>query len=585
MSLKKQGSRWVGLCPFHQEKTPSFGVNDEGLWYCFGCGTGGDIFKFVMEHEGLGFTEAVRGVAERAGIPVPEPSGRGRPSDSTGDREVRRDRIVAALQAAQEFFVGNLQGEAGKKAREYLRDRGLKGETVERFGLGYALSSWDALQRHLTGEGFEVEELVAAGLLRRRGDGTGVYDLLRNRVIFPIRDLRGRPLAFGGRVLGDDDPKYLNTPETRVFVKSRTLYGLREAREALRNSGYGLLVEGNLDLLACSQHGFANVVAPLGTALTAQHARVLGHHVDKVVVAFDGDDAGQAAAERTVGTFLAAGFQASVLRLPSGEDPDSFLQREGAEGFSRALKQARPALTFLLERVSERSDVRTPQGKAQALESLLDFVLDIDDRVERSEWIGRISGALKIREDLVERTFAELRQRPRRGAGPDRGQQETAPDGERFDIVALAERDLLKAVLHTPDWLPELREIYGDDAITDARVDGLLEGIADLLEEGGGGEPVDSMQLLDRCDVPGADRLLSRLALEAGEEPSLDYAKSCALGIRRDALRRELRRVQQQIEDSRGTDEDVERLQQRQIELTQERRRLQRAQEKGGSRG
>lgn len=570
VALKRRGARWVGLCPFHQEKTPSFTVNDEGLWYCFGCGEGGDLLKFVMQYEGADFADAVRSVAERSGIAVPEQERSPGPSDARGSAKVDRPRLMAALAAAQRHYTANLAGAAGEKARRYLTERGFSDEVVERFGLGYALSSWDGVAKALGREGFRPDELEAAGLVKRRGDGSGVYDLLRDRVVFPIRDPRGRPLAFGGRILDEGEPKYLNSPETRVFSKSRTLYGFGEARDGMRRAGFVMLVEGYLDLLACFQHGFENVVAPLGTAFTADHAKLLSRQVGKAVIAFDGDAAGQAAAERTVGTFLAAGFHVSVMPLPAGSDPDDFLAEHGRDGLREALRKGLPALSFLVSRVAERGDVRTPQGKTQALASLLGFVLEIDDRVERAEWIGRIAGALDIREDLVERSFADLRARGRPGGvrSPERSEAPTVAS-PHLDTVPLAERDLLRTVLRKPDWLPRLRETHGQGAIRDARVEALLEAVEKWVEEHPG-DRLDPADLVGRSEVAGADQLLSRLAVEESGEPDWEYARGCALGIRRDALRRQVAAVQRQIEEALRAGRDVADLEQRKMALAQE---------------
>ena len=570
VALKKRGARWVGLCPFHGEKTPSFTINDEGLWYCFGCGEGGDVFKFVQQYEGVGFADAVRSIAERAGVPVPEPT-RGRRAPQQEPR-VRRERLLAALAAAQEFYVGQLAGAAGVAAREYLQGRGLGTETIARFGLGYAPEGWETTQQALRKRGFDDLELEAAGLVKQRSGGSGVYDLLRDRIVFPIRDLRGRPLAFGGRILAQGEPKYLNSPETAAFHKSRTLYGLGEAREAMREAGFALLVEGYLDLLACAQHGFANVVAPLGTSFTAEHAKALSSHVRKAVIGFDGDAAGNAAAERTVGIFLAAGFQVSVLCLPAGQDPDSFLVAEGAAGLARALRGSLPALAFLVERASEREDVRSPRGKAQALAGLLGFVLEVQDRVERAEWIGRIAEALQIGEHLVARSFSELKRRRRQHPTPPGGPGPSLEAGTAgLDEVPLAERDLLRAVLAQPGWLPRLQKICGPDAIRDARVACLLQAVATANAGGAGKDPIPADRLLEHCDIDGADQLLSRLTLESDEAPDWEYTRGCAAGIRRDALLRELKLVQKAIEEAlRNGDQDVAELQQRKLALAQE---------------
>jgi len=570
VSLKKRGARWLGLCPFHQEKTPSFSVSDEGLWYCFGCSEGGDVFKFVMQHEGVGFADAVRSIAERSGIKVPASSEGPRSRDRRPD--VRRDRIMAALAAADAFYRRALAGSEGSAAREYLAGRGVAPEMVERFGLGYAPPGWETLGRVLARDGFDVREAEAAGLVKRRSEGNGVYDLLRDRLVFPIRDIRGRAIAFGGRLLGPGEPKYINSPETQVFHKSKTLYGLAEARQSIQKLGYAIMVEGYLDLLACAQYGFGNVVAPLGTSFTPEHAELLSRQVDKAVIAFDGDNAGRAAAERTVRAFLTRGFRVSVVTLPAGQDPDSFLVERGADGFRDQLRQATPALGFLVGRISEQTDVRSPQGKSRALASLLEFVTEISDRVERAEWIGRIAEALDIQEHFVEQAFSELRERPRRGPPEPGREQSPAPaPSAAFEQIPLAERDLLRAVLARPSWLEELREVYGEGAIRDGRVESILATIRRAREAGEQAEPIPADRVLAETEYEGTAELLSRLTLEGEEAPDHGYARACALGIRRDWLRRELRRVQREIEAAiaRG-EEDIGDLERRKLGLAQE---------------
>jgi len=568
VSLKKRGNRWVGLCPFHQEKTPSFGVNDEGLWYCFGCSEGGDVFKFFMQYDGTDFAQVVRTVAERSGVSVPEQEAHRRPQ--AGD-EVSRERAMAALEAAAAHYQGALESDAGAATREYLAGRGLEPDLISSFGLGFAAKGWDNLERALAAKGFSGEELEAAGLVKRRGDSSGVYDLLRDRVVFPIRDPRRRPIAFGGRVMGEGEPKYLNTPETRVFHKGRTLYGLGEAREALRGSGYVLLVEGYLDVLACVQHGFANAVAPLGTAFSADHAKLLGRQVTKAVVAFDGDEAGRGAAERTVGIFLPAGFQVSVLQLPVGEDPDSYLNEHGAEGLSAVLRKATPALDFLVTRAGERGDLKSPQGKAQALASLLGFVLRVDDRVERAEWIGRIADVLRIDKRLVARSFDELRRQPRRRPEEDMGEPAALPQvAAQLGEVPMAERRLLQGLLQNPAWLIDVATLFDRSALRDSRVAAAITAIATILDEADGPVHDVAQGILEISDAPGLDQLLSRLTAEE-DLIELPETRGCALAIRRAELLRQLDELRREIQqaESQGTAE-LDDLQQRHIALGQQ---------------
>lgn len=575
VALKRRGARFVGLCPFHQEKTPSFTVNDEGLWYCFGCGTGGDLFRFIMEQEGVGFGEAVRSVAERLGIPVPEPE---RTQFGEGPRgpKVDRARVLETLAVADAYYRDLLAGDAGAAAREFLVERGFSKEIVAAFGLGLALDSWEALRSHLQKRGFTDVEGVTAGLLRRREEGRGVYDLLRDRVVFPIHDLRGRTIAFGGRVIAGGEPKYLNSPETPVFSKSRSLYGLAENRDGIKEHGFALLVEGYFDLLACAQYGFRNAVAPLGTAFTAEQAKILARFSRKVVVSFDGDSAGLGAAERTVGVFLSQGFQVNVLRLPTDHDPDSFLADEGAEAYRQCLRGSQSALEFLVHRAGERQDLETPRGKAEALSALLEFVVAVEDRVERAEWIGRLAERLQLQRHLVEEAASEALGRRPRARG--RHEQSAGGGAERsegkswqadLEELPLAEKDLLRAIIAHPDWRIRLDEICESSMIRDSRVRAILVAMEECEAEGvAPGIP----ELLARCDGPGIATLLSRLQLEDGAPLDWSAARNCALGIHDDAIKRRLRRIQHSIEEAlqQGDAQRYEALNREKIDLARQ---------------
>ena len=555
VALKKRGSRFVGLCPFHQEKTPSFTVNEEGLWYCFGCGVGGDLFRFVMEQEAIGFGEAVRSIAERVGLPVPEPE----PIAAAAPRRPRIDRarLLGALAAADSFYREQLRSGAGSDARKLLTGRGFDPELVKRFGLGFAPDSWDALQGHLRKQGFSDAEAEAAGLLKRRDGRSGHYDLLRNRIVFPILDLRSRTIAFGGRVVAAGEPKYLNSPETPVFHKSRVLYGLCENRDGIAQRGFALLVEGYFDLLACAQYGFANAVAPLGTSFGEDHARLLARFTRKAVVSFDGDTAGQSAAERTVGVFLTQGFQVNVVRLPVEHDPDSLLQEQGFESYAEKLRTSESAIDFLVQRSGERADLDTPRGKAEALAMLLEFVVAVDDRVERAEWLGRLAERLTIEPHLVEQAAAEMLAKARgRGSRstaevPPKGAQEGAQTGfgsdwrDELQDPPLNERGLLRAVLEHPEWREKLLEICEAEAIRDRRIRGLLDAAAECEREAVDVEPA---ALLARCEVSGADAVLSRVRVEEGEPLDWNGARNCALGIRDDGMWRRLKGIRKAIE-------------------------------------
>jgi DNA primase len=345
VTLRKRGRTVVGLCPFHTEKTPSFTVTEErGFYHCFGCGEHGDVFGFVMKTQSLTFPEAIRAVAQRFGLPVPE----GTDSERRGG-----DPLLAVNAAAAAFFTRALAAPGGARARAYLVERGVGDEIAARFHLGYAPATGDALARHLRAEGHPVEHALTLGLVSRR-DAGGVYDRFRDRLVFPIADTTGRNVAFGGRVLpgrpstGDAPPKYLNSPESPLFHKGHTLYGLPQARDAIRRRGRAIVVEGYLDVITLAEAGIEEVVAPLGTALTADQLRVLRRLCESVVACFDGDDAGRRAAARSFATFVEAGLWGRGVFLPAGDDPDTFVRRSGREALEALLGAAEPLVDAFL---------------------------------------------------------------------------------------------------------------------------------------------------------------------------------------------------------------------------------------------
>jgi DNA primase len=342
VALRRRGRSAVGLCPFHAEKTPSFTVNEErGFYHCFGCGEHGDVFAFVMKTQSLAFPEAVRRVAQRFGIAIPETLAAGRSSEP----------LAAVTAAAAAFFRAEFAGSAGARARVYLRERGVGEEMQMRFGLGYAPAAGDALARHLRARGFPLEDALTVGLVLRRDrpDGRGEpYDRFRDRLVFPIADVSGKTIAFGGRILpgrpasGDPPPKYLNSPESPLFHKGQTLYGLAQARDGIRRTGRAVVVEGYVDVIALVQAGIEGVVAPLGTALTVDQLRVLRRFTDLVVACFDGDAAGRRAAARSFAVFIEAGLWGRGAFLPSGEDPDTFVRGKGREAMEACLAATEP---------------------------------------------------------------------------------------------------------------------------------------------------------------------------------------------------------------------------------------------------
>jgi DNA primase len=397
VTLKKKGSNWMACCPFHQEKTPSFSVNpSKNIFYCFGCSKGGSVFNFVMEVEGVSFPESIRIVAEKAGVPLPE---------LVDDKrfETKRkeaDEVIQLNAWALEFWERQLSEETAEArgAREYVEGRGINEETQRVFRLGYAPNSWDALGIYLKGKGAGIGQIERSGLVVKKEQG-GYYDRFRGRLIFPVMDAQGRPVAFGARAMRPgDEPKYLNSPETAAYTKGRHLFGLSATRDEIRRKKFAILVEGYLDLIVPFQHGVRNVVASLGTALTNEQAKLLGRFARKVVVNYDGDRAGINAAKRAIEVLLPEDFEAKVLVLPDGSDPDEFVRAQGVEEYNKRRGAAVPHIQFVLEQAVGTRNLRNPAQKAEAVEEVLPFVRAVRNSIQKREYFDMMMDALRVEE-------------------------------------------------------------------------------------------------------------------------------------------------------------------------------------------
>ena len=393
VELKQAGQSWKGLCPFHDEKTPSFNVNPgRQAYYCFGCQAKGDVISFLVDHENLTFPEAVRALAADLGIEVPETDS-GERSDTA--------KVYEALEVAQRCYRENLLSQRGRSARDYLEARGLDGELIDRFGIGYAPDAWDTVVRALDKAGIDTASGMLSGLLNERASG-GHYDRLRNRVIFPIQDVRGRVIGFGGRALAaDQEPKYLNTPESPVYHKRRALYGFPHALEPIRRAGRAIVCEGYFDAIALARAGMGEAVATCGTALTPEHARDLGRRTSRLGLLFDGDSAGQKAMERALEILLPAGLRVSAVTLPDGQDPDDYLAAHGGPALAALMDKAPEALEVVIRR-AVASGCSTPAEKADAVRHVAPLVAAIPDPVERSEYARRLAMATRADASAVE---------------------------------------------------------------------------------------------------------------------------------------------------------------------------------------
>ncbi len=381
VSLKRVGKNYVALCPFHQEKTPSFTVSpDKQLWHCFGCGLGGDVFSFVQRIEGISFGEALKKLAERVGIRVERVS---------RQEASLRARLIEINKLAMDFYERTLWSDAGKVARDYLKRRGVSEEIARRFHLGYAPGEWEALASYLRARSVSLEEAVGAGLLVRAETGDRYYDRFRDRLMFPIISVSGDVVGFGGRALGDNPAKYINTPETAVFRKRDTLYGLNFARVAIQQSNAAIVVEGYMDVIALHQFGFQNAVATMGTALTPQMLSQLRRYARRIHLAFDADSAGMNAMLRSSALFRQEGVEVTVVAMPEGMDPDEYVRRKGAEAFKALVERSLKMLDYKIERFLSSDEGSKPTS--QALRHLIAILREVDDPLEREGAMQRVA--------------------------------------------------------------------------------------------------------------------------------------------------------------------------------------------------
>jgi DNA primase len=462
--LRRVGTsgRYTGLCPFHQEKTPSFGVHQVRQFYkCFGCGAGGDVIKFVMEIEGMTFWEALKLLAERNGIPLPK-----RADYSDAETKLRA-ALLDMHSIAEQVFRNNLHSPLGAEARAYLERRGVSGKMVEQFGLGYADPSGQTLVRRFDEGGFSQDALEASGLVRRRQEGGGLYDAFRGRLMFPIHNESGKTIAFGGRAMRDDDqPKYLNSPETPIYRKTSVLYNLHRAKEAMRRLNRGVLVEGYMDVIGTYAAGVHEVVASCGTALTTPQVKAIHRHADAVVVNFDPDTAGANAAERAIPVFLDEGMHVRVLSLEGGLDPDEYVKEHGEEAYRAKLEAASGYFHWLADRARTKFDMRTPEGRVDAFKSLLPAVQKIPDKLERAAVADDLSAYLGLERGLV---LDQLRRAMTDRRAPEARAQASSPTPaiERILLGALLGSDRARREI-LPLLTPQIIEGFSTKEIFEA---------------------------------------------------------------------------------------------------------------------
>lgn len=402
INLTKRGMNYVGLCPFHGEKTPSFMVNaGRQIFHCFGCGVGGNVISFVMKYDNLTFTEAVKQLADRAGINLPD-----EPDNSEArKRKDLKTKLFEIYREAAKFYYFQLRGQYGSYPMEYLKNRGLTDKTINDFGLGYSVKSSNALYTYLKSKGYSDELMIKAELVIFK-EGKGIYDMFWNRVIFPIMDQNNKVIAFGGRVMGDGEPKYLNSRETDIFNKRRNLYGLNFAKHG--REGYMLLCEGYMDVIALHQAGFANAVASLGTALTEEQARLISRYVKEVIITYDSDGAGIKAAIRAIPILKSAGIRTKILKLAPYKDPDELIKNSGREEFEKRIHNAENSFSFELSNMEKAFDITEPDGKTEFLNKVAERLTEFEEEVERENYIAAVSEKYFISRDALTRLVNKI---------------------------------------------------------------------------------------------------------------------------------------------------------------------------------
>jgi len=537
--LKKSGQNFTGLCPFHAEKSPSFAVHPtKQIYHCFGCGVGGDVFKFVMEMEKCAFPEAIRIVAEKCGISIPRPKER---SPEERKENQQRTVLVEMHREAQTFFVKQLEGTLeGKAARAYLEDRGLDKDVLAQFGIGYAPSGGDLLLRHLKSK-YAEKLLAESGLISRDQSGR-LFDRFRRRITFPISNESGKVVAFGCRALGDDQPKYLNSPETPIYSKSNVLYHMDRAKEGIRRQDFAILVEGYMDAIAVARAGISNVVASCGTSLAEPQIKLLGRFTRRVVVNYDPDAAGQTATERSLVLLLEQDFEVRVLALPPvgnmKADPDLFIREKGAEEYLRLLKEAPPYVDYLIAR-ARQMDLTTGEGKLRAVNFLLPYVQKIPNRILRSEWATRIAQQLRLDEPVLRAALSKA-------ASERRSEVKTQPElvGRAAKPV---ERRLIRMLAEAEGFRHELAQ-----RLQNARLYHGLETekiFAALVIASLAGQPLQAAEVAAVLEERDR-RLLFEILFEETNEPTWEEALSCIEALQNRQAERELAEVQRSIEAS-----------------------------------
>lgn len=489
VNLKRHGRNMVGLCPFHGEKTPSFNIYTEnGSFYCFGCGAGGDVITFIMKIENLDYVEAVKFLAQRAGMEMPE---------NTYDDSLSklRMRIYEANREAARFFHATLLSQRGQSGLNYLRGRALSDRTIRHFGLGFADDDWNSLCNHLKNKGFSEYEIYSANLAFKRKNGNGIYDRFVNRVMFPIIDLRGNVIAFGGRIMTDEKPKYLNTSDTPVFKKSENLFSLNNAKSS--GTRTLILCEGYMDVIALNQAGFTNAVATLGTALTNEQAVLMKRYADEVIICYDADGAGQKATARAIDILRNAGLPIKILTVPSGKDPDEFIRSKGENGpaaFKLLIEKCGNDIEYRLMKLKENYNLNTTDGKVAFLNEAVKIVATIESPIERDVFASKLCAELEIDKNAFLEQISKVKRRDRRENIKRETRQIQAELNGQSDKInrehykkprsSSAEEALLVYLINNPDYANSISERVTPEKFSNSLIKRYYEYVLSKIKSG-----------------------------------------------------------------------------------------------------
>lgn len=530
--LKQKGNSYFGLCPFHNEKTASFSVNSEKqFYYCFGCGAAGNVFSFLMEMENMDFPEAMKKLAERAHITLPEPE----KSAQVIAAEQTKQRLFDIHTAAGRFFYECLQEKQGEQARAYLTKRQMDPRMARKFGIGYSPDSYDALFKHLKEKGFALSDILKSGLVLENKDGKGYHDRFRGRLMFPIFDVQGRVVGFGGRILAKGEPKYLNSPETILFSKSRNLYGLNFAKAAKKREL--ILVEGYMDMLSIYQAGFRNVVASLGTAFNNDHARTLKRFADDVILLYDSDEAGTNAALRAIPVLVKNGFRVKVTQVPDGKDPDEFIKAKGAAEFSKLLINAVHYISFEIACIQRKYNLKNPEHRVRFATEAAEILAKLDSEIERNVYLGEVSRVTGVEEEAIRSEIRKLVQKEEAAFEKEAEKRQqnlknyTAAGGKVEKGLIEAQRNLLYYAAQHQGVYEILKGILEEDDFTEEVFRRAFRRIGELWHSAGHVFPAD---LVSRFEEAKEQKTVTEIfAVQLPTENGADMEKAINEQVRR----------------------------------------------------